>query len=201
MKKVLKLACILLLALMIFKDAKAQFSAGGGILYGFDLERVGIRADGLYTINESWRAGGDFGYYFPKSEFGAKISWWELNLNAHFVFLDNDDFRVYALAGINYITVSFSDEDNPPGNIPGVAGFARTMSKENGQQVESPVMALTSNASAIDFSGSDSETGLNLGIGGEYKVSFGSVFSELKYAGIAGAADQIVFGAGVRYDF
>jgi hypothetical protein len=42
---------------------------------------------------------------------------------------------------------------------------------------------------------------LNLGIGGEYKVSFGSVFSELKYAGIAGAADQIVFGAGVRYDF
>lgn len=65
MKKVVKLACILLLALMIFTDAKAQFSAGGGILYGFDLERVGIRADGLYTINESWRAGADVGYYFP----------------------------------------------------------------------------------------------------------------------------------------
>lgn len=117
------------------------------------------------------------------------------------MFLDNDDFRVYALAGINYITVSFSDEDNPPGNLPGTSGFARTMSKENGQQVESPVMALTSNASTVDFSGSDSETGLNLGIGGEYKMSFGSVFSELKYAGIGGAADQFVFGAGVRYDF
>jgi len=37
--------------------------------------------------------------------------------------------------------------------------------------------------------------------GCEFKIGFSSVFAELKFAGIGGNADQLVLGAGLRYDF
>ncbi len=49
------------------------------------------------------------------------------------------------------------------------------------------------------FSDSDNEMGLNLGIGGEYALDFGDIFAEVKITGIAGDADQLVIGAGVRF--
>ncbi len=54
---------------------------------------------------------------------------------------------------------------------------------------------------SVDFEGasdSESETGLNLGVGGEYALDFGKLFSELKLAGIGGDADQFVISAGLR---
>lgn len=47
---------------------------------------------------------------------------------------------------------------------------------------------------------SESELGLNLGAGIEYARSFGNLFGELKLAGIGGDANQVVLGAGVRFD-
>jgi len=49
------------------------------------------------------------------------------------------------------------------------------------------------------FSFSTSETGLNIGVGGEYGMGFGNLFGELKYAGLGGQADELVLGAGVRF--
>lgn len=49
------------------------------------------------------------------------------------------------------------------------------------------------------FSASSSETGLNLGVGGKYGIGFGNLFGELKYAGLGGNANELVFGAGVRF--
>ena len=45
---------------------------------------------------------------------------------------------------------------------------------------------------------SETEIGLNLGTGGEYALDFGSIFSELKWAGVGSDADQYVISAGVR---
>ncbi|TVP98335.1 MAG: hypothetical protein EA359_18435 [Balneolaceae bacterium] len=201
MKKIIKAGILPLLTILIFTDAQAQVSAGGGILYGFDIERIGIRVDGLYAINDDWRAAADFGYYFPESEFGIKVSWWELNLNAHYVFVDNEDFRAYALAGINYISFSVTEDNNSSGLIPGSDFFARTAAKEINLESETPPMPMNVDSFFSSFSYSGSETGLNIGIGGEYKVGFGSVFAELKFAGLGGNADQLVLGAGLRYDF
>lgn len=47
---------------------------------------------------------------------------------------------------------------------------------------------------------SESEFGLNLGGGLQYPVDFADVFGELKFAGIGGDADQLVFAAGLRFD-
>lgn len=57
----------------------------------------------------------------------------------------------------------------------------------------------------IDIDGStagnsESEFGLNLGGGLQYPVDFADVFGELKFAGIGGDADQLVFTAGLRFD-
>lgn len=55
---------------------------------------------------------------------------------------------------------------------------------------------------ASDFDGdtdSDSETGLNLGAGIEYVMSFGDLFGEAKMANVGGDADQFVVGVGVRF--
>lgn len=48
-------------------------------------------------------------------------------------------------------------------------------------------------------SASNNEVGLNLGVGGEYALDFGNIFTEIKLAGLAGDADQLVIGAGVRF--
>lgn len=47
---------------------------------------------------------------------------------------------------------------------------------------------------------SDSELGLNIGAGGEYAMDFGNIFAELTFSGLGGNADNIVLGAGVRFD-
>lgn len=44
---------------------------------------------------------------------------------------------------------------------------------------------------------SNSEIGLNIGIGGETRVDFGAVFGELKL--VLGNYDQLVLGAGLRF--
>lgn len=50
------------------------------------------------------------------------------------------------------------------------------------------------------YSDSNSELGLNLGVGGEYDINAGSLFGEIKYAGIGGDADELVIGAGLRFN-
>lgn len=47
---------------------------------------------------------------------------------------------------------------------------------------------------------SEAEFGLNLGGGLQYPVNFADVFGELKFAGVGGDADQLVFTAGLRFD-
>lgn len=47
---------------------------------------------------------------------------------------------------------------------------------------------------------SEAEFGLNLGGGLQYPVDFADVFGELKFAGVGGDADQLVFTAGLRFD-
>ncbi|MCS7176384.1 MAG: hypothetical protein NZ960_01975 [Candidatus Kapabacteria bacterium] len=44
---------------------------------------------------------------------------------------------------------------------------------------------------------SDSEIGLNVGIGGETRVDFGAIFGEIKF--VLGGAEQLVIGAGLRF--
>jgi opacity protein-like surface antigen len=201
MKKIISLSAVLFLMMITYTDSQAQIKVGGGLLYGFDIERAGLRLDGLYQFNENFRGAVDFGYYFPETIGDAEYKWWEFNANVHYLFVDNEEWTFYALAGINYLSYDFSYNipTLPPG---GSSDFFMSAAKgadiiqETAPQRTENSQIFTSSSFSGSFSGS--ESGLNLGAGAEYKVNFGTIFGELKLAGIAGDADQLVFGAGVR---
>lgn len=207
MKKIILSAFVTFFILLSAAEAQAQFSAGAGVLYGFELERVGIRADGVYSINETFRAAADFGYYFPETveesflNYTATWKYWEFNANVHYLFVNNEEWNVYGIAGINYLKFNHSESYDPPGNMVSTDGIRSVAAKGISDIIHLPSEMVSYGATNPNSEYSASETGLNLGIGGEYKISFGSVFGELKYAGIGGDADQLVLGAGVRYSF
>lgn len=168
MKKLLSIGCLVLGMMFISTTAimaqDGQIKIGPGLIYGSEVESLGIKVDGYYSINEEFRIGVDLGYYFPDKTtiFGTefKTNYFAINLNGNYIFYNEDELMAYGLAGINILSISTS-----------VGGT----------------------------SDSASETGLNLGAGLEYALDFGSLFGELKFAGIGGDADQLVLGAGVRF--
>ena len=92
--------------------ADAQLQAGGGISYGTEAEAVGIQPRIVYTISEPWRAGADFNYFLDGDE---GISYWDLNLNGHYVFYTSEKLSAYALAGLNFFHVSVDNNPSIPG--------------------------------------------------------------------------------------
>lgn len=162
--------------------AGLAFGSGVGFSgFGSDYYNdLGVRVDGYYAVTPEIRVGGDFTFYFPKSEEysesgggftatgTAKQTVWELNLNGNYIFLDEDDIILYALGGINITGISSSIE-------------------------------IESNFGSDDDSRSTSEVGLNLGGGIEYALDFADFFGEAKLGGLGGDASQFVIGAGLRF--
>ncbi|MDZ7660167.1 outer membrane beta-barrel protein [Fodinibius sp.] len=144
---------------------------GTGVFEFDDLDNdLGLRFEGLYTINEEFRATADFTYFFPKSEGDVDVSLIGININGNYIFYSEDELMAYGLAGINIGIVTV---DTPQQTVPGFGTFGG--------------------------SDSESEFGLNLGAGIEYALDFANLFSELKFGGLGGDADQLVFAAGVRF--
>ncbi|MCH8556890.1 MAG: porin family protein [Balneolia bacterium] len=108
MKKVLSIAVLFALAMMFSTSANAQNAegdivAGGGLGFGFDIEEIGLNLNGYYSITDEIRAGADILYYFVD---GDGVSFWELNLLGNYLFINDEELRVYALAGIHRFNVS-----------------------------------------------------------------------------------------------
>lgn len=103
MKKLLTSLFAIALAFGLHSTATAQISVGGGLGYGEGIEEIGLKVDGIYTINEDFRAGADIIYFFT----GDGITFWELNLNGNYLFVNDDDMNIYAIAGLNYARQSF----------------------------------------------------------------------------------------------
>lgn len=95
------------------QDESGDISIGGGLGYGTEIESIGIQVGGVYRINEQFRGAADIIYYFP-DEIGAgyDYNWMEFNANGHYLFLEEDDMLVYALAGLNFARVSIDYPDN-----------------------------------------------------------------------------------------
>lgn len=163
MKKVILTSCLLFGLLVTVNTTgfaqEGRIQVGPGLAYGGDVEDLGISVDGYYTINEEFRAGAGFTYYFSESD----INQYAFDLNGNYIFHDEEELMAYAIAGLN-------------------------------------IFAWDQETDVEGIDDSNSELGLNLGAGLEYAVDFGSLFGELKFAGLGGDADQIVLGAGVRFD-
>jgi len=89
-------------------SADAQFSLGGGMAYRTETngaaDNFAVQARGIYAISGPWRVGADFNFYLDGLEY---YSVWDLNLNGHCLFVNNDNLKVYALAGLNYISIKY----------------------------------------------------------------------------------------------
>lgn len=85
---------------------------GGGLIYGSEVESLGLKVDGYYSINEEFRVGAGIGYYFPDKTtiFGTEIStnYFAVDFNGNYIFYNEDKLMAYGLAGINILSVSVS---------------------------------------------------------------------------------------------
>lgn len=109
-----KLTSILFAVLFVFSITQLTFAqeqgdiaVGAGVVYGFDIEEIGIQGNGYYTLNENMRVGADFIYWLHDSDFGDFTSW-ELNGNFHYLFYNENDLVLYGLGSLGYHYVSFS---------------------------------------------------------------------------------------------
>ena len=67
MKKLLTVV-ICLVVVFSFSETKAQISAGAGIVYGTNINSIGINANGKYEFNEKWSAAPAFTYFLKKKQ-------------------------------------------------------------------------------------------------------------------------------------
>ncbi|MEX0773090.1 MAG: hypothetical protein WEB89_09165 [Balneolales bacterium] len=115
---------LLCLGLMTATEANAQVKAGGGLAYGSEVTKLGIQANGYYTIpaNEQIRAGLEFTYFFPESYEGGSSRISEFNVNGNYFFYEEDEISAYGLAGISHITSSVSWDETSFSGAGGASG-------------------------------------------------------------------------------
>ncbi len=114
MKKILTLVCAMMLGLGIGQAQvhQGQTAVGANLVYGSEIENLGLGARFQYGILDALRAEVGFNYFFEKHH----TTWWDVNINAHYLLnLRNEQLYIYPLAGLNYTMKNDKiekDEDN-----------------------------------------------------------------------------------------
>lgn len=97
----MKFKSIIVAFLFIFaltSNAQAQFSGGAGLSFPLDLGELGVFVRGDYQIDETFGAMGTFTYYLDGVE---DLTFWSLDLDGTYIFLEEATLTAYALAGIS----------------------------------------------------------------------------------------------------
>lgn len=102
-KKLFNLFLLLVLSSMsvsaqLFEENKLTVGAS----YGFDIEKIGLMVGGRTLFTDNIGLDGNIIYFNYESGYAA-----EYNINGVYYFTEND-FRPYALLGVNLSTSSFS---------------------------------------------------------------------------------------------
>lgn len=108
MKKFLTIAIVALLGVATASAQKGQMAVGGNLLYGTEINSVGLGAKFQYGIIDHLRGEASFNYYFQNKGFRM----WDLNANAHYLFDITEKFRAYPLAGLTVVNKSYADIDD-----------------------------------------------------------------------------------------
>ncbi len=152
LKKAVSLSILLITVVFFAPTAKAQspFLLGGGLVYGTDIEAIGIQVNGVYPLNEEQgiNLAGDLTLFFPDDALGIDVSLFTINANGHYIFTTTETMMAYALAGLN---IGFFSFDTGLGDDFFGGGSV-----------------------------SDTEIGLNAGAGAQFDVGFGYAYGEAK---------------------
>ena len=100
--KVLFTSVILFFGGIFMSTAQNGTRLGAMLAYGTEIENVGLGVNAEFPIMESLTISPGFIYYLPKDEYGIDLSWWELNGNAHYYFVNNESTGFYGIGGLNY---------------------------------------------------------------------------------------------------
>lgn len=100
------------LGLAFSAQAQEQTRIGAMLAYGTEIENIGVGVNAEFPIIENLTISPSFIYFFPKEEYIVKINWFEVNANADYYFVNQDNMSVYALGGLNYSSVKVSFDDN-----------------------------------------------------------------------------------------
>lgn len=92
-------------------QAQEETRIGAFLAYGTEIENIGIGANAEFPIIENLTISPSLIYYLPKEEYGMKMNWFEVNANANYYFVSQDNMSVYALGGLNYSSVKVSFDD------------------------------------------------------------------------------------------
>lgn len=172
MRKLFLTAVIALLSIGAYAQ-KGQTYLGGQLAYPTEIESLGIGVKGGYGITDAIRAQATFDYFLKKNN----VSWWDLNLDVHYLFPLGNNIKVYPLAGLTYLR----------GSVDGVT-----------QTVDTPAGSVTVGSNE---SYSDGNLGLNLGGGFQYDLTDKLVLNaEVKFQ-IIKNTNQGVISAGLAYKF
>jgi len=167
--KSIKITVILLFLTTL---ATAQIKIGGKLLYGSEIESLGIGAKAIYDLNEKISLSGELNYFFGSSEVDTGLVTLNTDLHYNLNLLNSNELKLYGIGGLNFSF--YNTESSSDSNIPGIG----------------------SQSSSLD--NNETFIGLNLGIGGGYSIADNlDLISELKY--IISDLDQIVFSAGIIY--
>ena len=171
MKKITTLLFTALFAFVAYSTAEAQFKLGAGLTYGSGV----LEGSG----SDDWQ--NDLG----------------LTVDGYYSI----SREITAVAGFTY---SLPKDEGGRTITVWELNFNGNYAFINDEEMMVYALAglnITGISSEFDGGGdsSDSETGLNLGAGIEYVMSFGDLFGEAKMANVGGDADQFVVGVGVRF--
>jgi hypothetical protein len=110
MKRIIKLSILTFGLFFIYSSTlQAQdFKLGGGLVYGTEVESIGIEVGAVAGLTGDFRGAADFKYFFPDSPSGVDNTLWELNANVHYALFSQANAKVYGLAGLNYISQEVS---------------------------------------------------------------------------------------------
>ena len=175
MKKFLTFAIALILGMGASQaqDLQGESAVGIKLMYGTEIESMGIGVDYQYCFIDHLRGEVGFNYFFEHDH----VNWMDVNVNAHYVFsmMDHKLF-LYPLVGLNYTMAKVK--------VP------EYVISEEGEIISTKSVSYEEN-----------HIGLNVGAGAEYK--FNDHFSAgLEYRHtIIRKVDQGVIGLNLHYHF
>lgn len=177
MKNIISVLAVAAFCLFATSQVSAQISVGGGLIYGLDIEDIGIQVGGTYDLSPEMRVGADIVYWLTGEEVDElgmgleerySTTFLEVNFNFNYLFYEQDALTLYGIGSLGIHYFSFKDE-----------------------------LWISGTSHAQDsFSDSDTEIGLGLGVGAEYDLGTVKLYAEPRF--FLSGFDQLAISAGVR---
>jgi outer membrane immunogenic protein len=108
MKKSITIFSIIMLSAVA---AFSQARVGAMLGYGSEVEQWGLGANAEFMINDRMGLAPNLFFYFPDNINGSRLSFWELNADFHYYFLNEDFIGLYGLGGLNLTTAKLKTDD------------------------------------------------------------------------------------------